>query len=461
MRCLIRTACLAAAFLSAAGAARAEEPALGAKLGGATSRPAAGADSFALPAANLPPGQLARFFEGQRLFNVAFVKAPSPVPGLAGLGPTFNRPSCVACHTRDGRGQPPAGPDDALMQMIVRLGISNFRRGLAGGPDPNYGIQLNDRAIEGVPAEGQAEIAWDEIEGRYADGEAYRLRRPRVGFRALAFGPLGRETARSPRVAPQLVGLGLLEAVPERTVRGWAEANRAHPDGVRGAVRGETVHGRPFGGIGRFGWRAEQPTVLAQIASALINDMGLTTSLHPEKNCPPVQTACRAADPGPRPNVPDRTLRTMMFYISTLAVPERRGIDRPEVRRGEKVFAAIGCATCHRMTARTGAHPAIPILSDQTIHPFTDLLLHDMGDGLADDLHEGEVSGRMWRTAPLWGIGLVPLVNGHENYLHDGRARGLAEAILWHGGEAETAKGRFRALPKPDRAALIAFLRSL
>jgi CxxC motif-containing protein (DUF1111 family) len=380
---------------------------------------------------------------------------------LAGLGPTFNRPSCGACHTRDGRGQPPAGPGDALMQMIVRLGSSNPRRGVFALRDQNYGIQLNDRAIEGVPAEGQAEIAWDEIEGRYADGDTYRLRRPRVGFRALAFGPLDRETARSPRIAPQLVGLGLLEAVPERTVRDWAAANRTHPDGVRGTVRGEIVHGQPFGKIGRFGWRAEQPTVFTQIASALINDMGLTTTLHPEKNCPPVQAACRAADSRPRPNVSDQVLRTLMFYVSTLAVPERRHVDAPEVRRGERVFAAIGCAACHRMSARTGAHPTIPILSDQTIHPLTDLLLHDMGDGLADGLDEEGVSGRMWRTAPLWGIGLVPLVNGHENYLHDGRARGLAEAILWHGGEADLAKDRFRALPKTDRDALIAFLRSL
>jgi CxxC motif-containing protein (DUF1111 family) len=249
--------------------------------------------------------------------------------------------------------------------------------------------------------------------------------------------------------------MGLLEAVPSGDLERRAAANKAHQDGVRGVLR--DAGGAP----GRFGWRAEQPGVRAQIASALINDMGLTTSLHPAKNCPPVQAACRAADPGPRPNVSDEMLDTMTFYVSTLAVPERRDVGNPEVRRGENVFAAIGCAACHRPAMTTGTHPAIPFLANQAIHPFTDLLLHDMGDGLADDLHEGKVSGRMWRTAPLWGIGLVPLVNGHENYLHDGRARGLAEAILWHGGEAEMAKDRFRALPKPDREALIAFLKSL
>ena len=448
---------IAAAILAAAGAASADEP-LGAKLGGATSRPAAGQDSFALPAANLPAEQLARFFEGQRLFNIAFVKAPSPVKDLAGLGPTFNRPSCGACHTRDGRGQPPAGPDDALMQMIVRLGVVSPGRSLFGHADPNYGLQLNDRAIEGVPAEGRATITWEEVAGSYADGEPYRLRRPRIDLSALAFGPLGRETAMSLRIAPQLVGQGLLEAVPHAAMLGDVSRNRDHPDGVRGVVR--PAADNPAN-IGRFGWRAEQPSVRAQIASAMLNDMGLTTSLHPEKNCPPAQAACRAADPGARPNISDEALDTIAFYISTLAVPERRDVDKPEVLRGEKVFTAIGCAACHRVTTTTGEHPTIPILANQTIHPFTDLLLHDMGDGLADGLDDGDFSGRMWRTAPLWGIGLVPQVNGHENYLHDGRARGLAEAILWHGGEAEMAKDRFRSLQKPDRAALIAFLRSL
>jgi CxxC motif-containing protein (DUF1111 family) len=452
---------LAAAGLGAPETHADEPPPIGVKLGGETSRPAAGPDSFALPAANLPKELLERFFAGQRLFNIAFVKAPSPVPGLAGLGPTFNRPSCGACHTRDGRGQPPAGPDDALMQMVVRLGVVEPGRLPFGKPHPRYGNQLNDRGIEGVPAEGRAVIAWEEIAGRYADGETYKLRRPRVSFEKLAFGPLGERAALSLRIAPQLVGMGLLEAVPERVVRAWAEANRARADGVRGRARDVASAGTAGPSLGRFGWRAAEVSVRAQIASALINDMGLTTSLHPEKNCPPVQTACRAADPGPRPNVSDEALDTMTFYVSTLAVPERRDADKPEVMGGEKIFSAIGCAACHRPMMKTGTHPTIPFLSNQTIRPFTDLLLHDMGEGLADSLAEERLSGRLWRTAPLWGIGLVPAVSGHENYLHDGRARGLAEAILWHGGEAERARERFRALPKADRDALIAFLRSL
>jgi CxxC motif-containing protein (DUF1111 family) len=445
----LRAAALAATLGFVAASAAAQEAPLPARLGGALSRAAAGADSFALPAPGLGAAEIERFFAGQRLFNTAFVKAPSAVSELAGLGPTFNRPACGACHARDGRGAPPAGPGEALMQSIVRL----------GPPHPAYGEQLNDRAIEGVPAEGRALIAWQESAGRYDDGTPYRLRRPVVRFERLAFGKLAPETA-SLRVAPQLVGMGLLNAVPMADILALAEANKANPDGVRGTARLVAAPGAAERVLGRFGWRAAEPSLRHQIAAAFIADMGLTTALHPDKNCPPVQRACRAADPGRRPNIDEAQLDAIEFYLRALAVPERRDVEKPEVRQGERLFLALGCAACHRPSLATGAHP-VAALAHQTIHPFTDLLLHDMGDGLADQAREGEVSGRFWRTAPLWGLGLVPSVNGHEFYLHDGRARGLAEAILWHGGEAEAAKRRFRALARAEREALIAFLRSL
>ncbi len=449
---------LAAALCGLASTAAAQEPLLGARLGGALSRPALGEDAFALPAPGLGAAEIERFFAGQRLFNTAFVKAPSPVTELAGLGPTFNRPSCGACHTRDGRGEPPAGPGDAMMQMVVRLGVRTRTVKPFGVPHPEYGDQLNDRAIEGVPPEGRAVLAWTESEGRYGDGTPYRLRRPSLRFERLAFSKLTRDMA-SLRVAPQLVGMGLLGAVPMADIVGFAEANKSNADGVRGIPR---LIGAPGpSGLGRFGWRAAQPSVRHQIAAAFIADMGLTTALNIEKNCPPVQRACRAADPGRRPNISDEQLDAVTFYVSMLAVPERRDSDAAEVRRGETLFGAIGCAACHRPTLKTGDRRAMPLLAHQTIHPFTDLLLHDMGDGLADLAAEGEISGRLWRTPPLWGIGLVPAVNGHEFYLHDGRARGLAEAILWHGGEAEAAKERFRGLGTAERDALIAFLKSL
>ncbi len=452
---------IGAALLAAAvSTAAADQPRIPPQLGGAASRVALGVEAVALPPSDLPAALLDRFFAGQRIFNSAFIKAPSSAPEFTGLGPTFNRPSCGACHERNGRGRPPDGPDDALMQMVVRLGVRTRQNEPIGLPHPDYGDQLNDRAIEGVPAEGRAEIVWIEREGHYGDGELYRLRRPELKFRDLAFSNLSPDMA-SLRVAPQLVGLGLLEAVPAAEIVAWAEANASRRDGIRGTPH--MIHGRgnPSQMLGRFGWRARQPTLREQIAAALIGDMGLTTSLHPDKNCPPAQTACRAADAGPRPNVSANQLDLLTFYIGALAVPGRRNADDRDVQRGERLFFDLGCSTCHRATLRTAAHPTIPLLSLQAIHPFTDLLLHDKGDGLADDVFEGKISGRFWRTPPLWGIGLVPTVNEHDNYLHDGRARGLAEAILWHGGEAEMAKERFRTASKAERDALIAFLRSL
>ena len=420
-------------------------PPLGLKLGGATSRPAAGADSFALPAANLPRDRAETFFAGQRLFNIAWVKAPAPGIDTAGLGPTFNRPSCGACHTRDGRGRPPDGPEDALNQSLVRLSVLRPTRRPMGAAHPNYGAQIQDRAIEGVPPEARVSIGWVESEGRYADGEAYRLRKPVIKVENGAFGSFDGAQF-SLRVAPQLVGLGLLEAVPRESLIAYAqELRRRDIHGVVGS---------------RFGWKGTVASVRDQIAIALHQDMGLTSAAFPEKNCPPAQTACRAADPGPRPNVSDAQLDALTFYVSTLAVPERRDIDNPAVKQGEKTFHALGCALCHRPTLRTGRHPAIPQLSGQTIHPFTDLLLHHMGPDMSDAF-EGVVLPGQWRTAPLWGLGLVETVNGHLFLLHDGRARGFAEAILWHGGDAAPARDRFKALPKAEREALIAFLRSL
>ncbi len=447
-------------LVAALSAAAADQPRISPRLGGAASRAALGADAFALPPADLPAALLERFFAGQRIFNATFIKSPSPAPEFTGLGPTFNRPSCGACHERNGRGMPPRGPDDALMQMVVRLGVPTRQRDPIGLPHPVYGDQLNDRAIEGVPAEGRAAITWTESAGRYGDGEIYRLRRAELRFHDLAFSGLSPAMA-SLRIAPQLVGLGLLEIVPAEDMLAWAKANSARDDGVRGTPRSIDGDGNAPPRLGRFGWRALQPTLRDQIAAALIGDMGLTTTLHPVKNCPPAQSACRAADPGPRPNVSAAQLDMLTFYIGALAVPERRNADDRTVRHGERLFFDLGCAACHRDTLRTAAHPTLPFLSWQTIHPFTDLLLHDMGDGLADQVLEGKTSGRLWRTAPLWGIGLVRQVNGHENFLHDGRARGLAEAILWHGGEAENARERFRTSAKADRDALLAFLRSL
>jgi CxxC motif-containing protein (DUF1111 family) len=344
-----------------------------------------------------------------------------------------------------------------MLSMLVRLSVPG--RDAGGGPQPHpaYGDQLNDRAAPGVPAEGRVAVTWQEEPGHFADGEPYSLRVPGYAFRDLRFGPLGPETRISPRVAPAVIGLGFLEAVDEATLEALADPDDRDGDGISGRVNRvwDVAARRPA--AGRFGWKATVPTLRQQAAAAALGDIGLTTSLFPAQNCPPVQRACRDATGGGRPELPDGFLDKLTFYTQTLAVPARRGAHEA----GERLFVAIGCAGCHQPTLRTGRHPTQPRLSSQVIQPFTDLLLHDLGEGLADGRPDFEATGREWRTPPLWGIGLVELVNGHTLFLHDGRARGLAEAILWHGGEAEGARERFRTMPRGDRHALLAFLGSL
>ncbi|MEW6306199.1 MAG: di-heme oxidoredictase family protein, partial [Verrucomicrobiota bacterium] len=326
-------------------------------------------------------------------------------------------------------------------------------------PDPIYGDQLQTRALPAVPAEADALVHYEIIHGAFADGEPYILRRPHYTITNLAYGPLATNILISPRVAPVVIGLGLLEAVPEETLRTLADPEDRDGDGISGRLNivWDVVSKRPA--IGRFGWKAEQPTVLQQVAGAFNGDMGLTTSLFPQENHTPAQAIRQPS--GGSPEVSDEILHAVAFYSRTLAVPARRNWDDATVRRGQRIFHVLKCASCHVPELKTGDWPDLPELSHQTIRPYTDLLLHDLGEGLSDHRPVFTASGREWRTPPLWGIGLVEKVNGHTNFLQDGRARNLTEAILWHGGEAERSKGQFRALPKADRDALIAFLNSL
>lgn len=430
------------------------------QLGGDTSRAILGSKAFTLNAANQNAARQREFFFGNRLFNTNWVIAPSSTKTFDGLGPTFNRVSCSGCHTRDGRGRSPVEAGGEMLSMLVRLSVPGIDAHGGPKPHPIYGDQLQDRAIPGVPAEGRAVIRWVDVKGSYPDGTPYVLRKPEFKFAKMAFGDLGPDILISPRVAPQVIGLGLLEAIPETEIRAGADPDDKDGDGISGRVNEpwDFAAGKPA--LGRFGWKANQPNLRQQNAGAFNGDMGLTTSLFPETSCSAQQKACRAAPKGGSPEVSDEFLRKLTLYTQTLAVPVQRNSDDPTVKRGAVLFGETGCAACHRPTWTAGKHEA-PEVSGQTFHPFTDLLLHDMGDGLADGRPDFLANGREWRTAPLWGIGLIQAVNGHEELLHDGRARGPEEAILWHGGEAEKARERFKALPKADRAALIAFLRSL
>ena len=418
-------------------------------------------ESFSTPLADLSTERLRDFAFGRHLFRRNWQIAPASVESLDGLGPTFNRVSCSGCHIKDGRGRPPESNNDPMKSMLVRLSVPGEDANGGPMPHPIYGGQLQDKGILGVPKEGRATISYQIINSGFTDGQLYHLRKPSYQFTDLGHGALGDDVQFSPRVAPAVYGLGLLEAVDAATIEAAADPDDADGDGISGKVNRVWDHLSGETQIGRFGWKANTANLYQQVAGAAAGDLGITTSVFPNDNCPPAQDACVAAPNGGAPELADHHLEQLVFYARTIRVPARRGIDQPAVLRGEDLFATAGCAACHSPTLTTGTDTAVPALANQTIHPYTDLLLHDMGEGLADGRPDFEASGREWRTPPLWGIGLIQRVNLHLFLLHDGRARGFMEAILWHGGEAEAARDAVIAMPREDRDALVAFLRSL
>ncbi len=421
-------------------------------------------NAFAYPLRNLSSEHRDAFSFGDHLFNRGWVPPGSPSSSdNVGLGPTYNATSCSGCHFKDGRGAPPEG-DEPFSGLLVRLSVPGTDA--HGGPvgEPSYGGQFNHLAIPGVPAEGDSHVTYTEEPGTFADGEAYSLRKPAYTFTSLAFGPFAPGTMFSPRVAPGNYGLGLLEAVAEPTVLALADEKDADGDGISG--RPNYVWNARAGKatLGRFGWKANQPTLEQQTAGAFLGDIGATSSMNPDENCPPAQKACLETPSGkkaPDHELTDVTLAAVTAYGLTLAVPARRNLDDAMATKGEKLFASAGCASCHTPKLTTGDLAGYPELSRQKIRPYTDMLLHDMGDALADGRPDYLATGNEWRTPPLWGVGLVKTVNKHQYFLHDGRARGFAEAILWHGGEGARSRDAFKSMPKEDRAALVRFLESL
>ncbi|MFT3721497.1 di-heme oxidoredictase family protein [Pseudorhodoferax sp.] len=443
----------------------------GVAVGGATTVYATGRNAFSFPAANLDDPERTRFAIGNSFFRRNWVQAPASTKARDGLGPHFIARSCGGCHTQDGRGQPPdfrRGLADQPVGLLLRLSVPGQDEHGGPLPEPVYGDQFLNFAVQGVQPEGRITIRYEDVPGRFADGTRYTLRRPVYGFAGLNYGPMARGTMVGPRLAPQVIGMGLLEAIAEddilANVRTQAEAG--------GPIRGQAnrVWDAPSQQmrIGRFGWKANVATVAHQTAAAFHGDMGITSSLFPDENCTPTQKDCLAAPRGAQgraPEIDDRTLHDVTFYTATLAPPARRGARDPQVLRGQALFAQAQCVLCHRPSYRTAEGPfprlTSPALAGQTIHPYTDLLLHDMGEGLADGRPDFLASGRQWRTPPLWGIGLIRDVNGHTRLLHDGRADGVLEAVLWHGGEAEASRDAVLKFTAEERAALVKFVESL
>ena len=412
--------------------------------------------AFSIPAPNLAAEGLEKHLAGDVQFEAIFVTVPAKIN--PGLGPVYNNISCINCHPRDGRGRAP-NLGEKLTSMLFRVSLPNPNGDGTQPPVPvpGFGTQLNNRAIFGVSPEGKVIVNYTEGQITTVDGTIVHLRTPSYKVTD-TYQPLPGEVELSPRVAPAVFGLGLLEAVPEATILALADETDSDGDGISGKpnyVWDVQQNGRH---LGRFGWKANQPTLLQQVAAAYNDDIGITTSLLPSENSNgQPQHDARSDDP----ELSDEILETVTFYVQTLAVPARRHLDNPSVQRGEQLFESAQCSACHIPTLRTGTLPDVPAVSNQTIHPYTDLLLHDMGPGLADNRPDFLADGSEWRTPPLWGIGLIRTVNGHTNLLHDGRARGLLEAILWHGGEAEQSREAVQQMSTSDREALIAFLESL
>ncbi len=408
-----------------------------------------------------------RFVTGNSLFRNNWVTAPATTTARDGLGPMFNAASCSGCHTLDGRGRPPLPGETGLSSMLVRLSVPG--QDAHGGPlpDPTYGDQLSNHAIRGVAAEGEVRITYTETAGQYPDGTAYSLRTPSYSFDNLSYGALGAGILLSPRVAPQMPGLGLLAAVPEAALLAIADPADLNGDGISGRPNYVWDTEKQQRTLGRFGWKANQPTVRQQTAGAFVGDMGITSALFQAENCTSPQRDCAAAPTGNTSatepyELSVANLERVAYYSATLAVPGRRQWQDAAVVRGKQLFVqTLNCAGCHRPKLQTGTSDIEPLLAHQTIRPYTDLLLHDMGPSLADGRPDFEATGAEWRTPPLWGAGLFQTVNRHTFYLHDGRARSLEEAILWHGGEAQRARDAFTRLSREDRAAVIKFLNSL
>ena len=425
--------------------------------GGETTVFDASSHAFSIPAPNLSTAALAKHLEGDVEFEAVFVTAPAVVN--PGLGPIYNNVSCINCHSRDGRGRPP-GVDEGLVSLLFRLSLPKAEDSVTGKPPtpvPGFGTQLNNRAIVEANPEGTVKIEYTEQTLTTADGTRAHLRHPNYTLTE-TYQPLPENVEVSPRVAPAVFGLGLLEAIPENAILAYADEADIDGDGISGKPNyvWDVVAQRYA--LGRFGWKANQPTLLQQVAAAYNDDMGITTSLFSVENS---AGQSQLTEHSVTPEVSDEILEVVTFYVQTLAVPARRNVDNPQVKLGEQLFAKAQCASCHVPTLRTGVLAGVPSVSNQTIHPYTDLLLHDMGPDLADNRPDFHASGREWRTPPLWGIGLVKRVNGHTNSLHDGRARDLMEAILWHGGEAEASRQTVKQMSKAERDALITFLESL
>lgn len=417
--------------------------------------------AFSHPLGGLRGATRREFTVGNSFFQGVWVTSPASTTLRDGLGPLYNATSCSACHFKDGRGR--GLPDEDGRTDISLLFRLREKEQFPKSKDPEaYGHQFNPFSIENVKGEGDSYVYYTTIKGNYADGSEYELKKPNYVFKNLAYGELTNVIV-SPRVGPQMIGLGLIENIPASDILKNADPEDRNQDGVRGRANivYSLVEKKMM--LGRFGWKAAQPSLLEQNAGAFVGDIGITSWIHPDEECTYVQLDCIANKT--KDDVTEDILNKVTIYTQTLAVPVRRNVNDSAVLNGKKIFSQINCMSCHIPQFQTGNGSPIEMLNNQTIYPYSDFLLHDMGDELADDKDayqfEGLASAREFRTPPLWGVGMIEVVNGHSRLLHDGRARNVNEAILWHGGEASSSREKYKKLSKQDRDDLVKFVKSL
>lgn len=428
--------------------------------GGATTEHS-GSAAFLQQAAGGDRQQQLFFVSGSSFYLEPWLPPPSVSTSRRGLGPLFNAAACSDCHLGGGRGRPALGAEDEPAGLVLRLGSGEQDEHGAALPDPVYGVQLQTRALAGSAAEGTVLLELEPLLRSYADGSEQLLRVPRYRLAELRYGAAPGELRLSPRAAAATVGLGLLEAIPAARLQALEDPDDRDGDGISGRLNQVWDRSAQALAPGRFGWKAEQPSLRQQISAALAHDMGVTSLTYPEGDCIAAACSAETAAAGAAPELNERVLDRLELYLRLLAVPARRVPEDEAVQRGERWFSELGCAGCHVPAHMTASDAALLQLRAQEIWPYTDLLLHDLGAELADDRPSYLAQGTEWRTPPLWGVGLSRQVSGHQRLLHDGRAEGVAEAILWHGGEAAAARDGFQALGAAQRAELVAFVESL
>jgi CxxC motif-containing protein (DUF1111 family) len=409
------------------------------QLGGTATIDDRSIEAFSHTATGLSADEQAVFAAGRGPFNFHW-QAPQ-------LGPLFSNDSCFGCHVSFGRGESQIGNGAMFSQGLVRVSLDDGTPEVPGGdvPVPGFDLQLQDHANVGAP-EVVITQSWTEHAEAYADGTTVMLRAPMVVPTTPDGKPLDPSIRQSYRQAPPLLGLGLLASVPDAAITALADPDDTNGDGISGRPNMVWDPDQQATVIGRFGHKASEPTLRQQAAGAFATDMGLSNLVFP--------------DTGNQRDVPDDQFTQVTFFVAAIGVPAAAPRDAA-AQHGRQLFEDLGCAGCHVPTLVTSDSLISPAFSNQTIHPYTDLLLHDVGDGLSDFRRDFLATGSEWRTPPLWGIGLTQIVDPLASFLHDGRARTLEEAILWHGGEAMAAREAFRQAAKQDRDALISFLQTL